>query len=114
MPASPEIPRPVEMPQIQERAEEFPETIQQIQGAKVVQKNFKSQVSDDHGQPLIQTPPAQVITTVQPPADSATLTQQAKGSTTSGATWIAAFWLRIIKKALHFGWKIVGGGTTNG
>lgn len=115
MPASPELPRPQEVPQVTEHAEEFPETIQQIQGAKVVQKNFKSQVKDDHGTPLITTPPAQVITTVQPPADTATLTTQAKGSTTSGATWIAAFWLRVIKKALHFGWKIVtGGGSTNG
>lgn len=108
MPTSPELPHPPEMPQVTERADEFPETIQQIQGAKVVQKHFKSQVSDDTGQPLIQTPPVQVVTTVQPPSDTATLTKQAKGPITSGATWIAAFWLRIIKKALHFGWKLIG------
>ncbi len=108
MPANPEIPQPIETPQVQERLEEFPETIQAIQGAQVVQKNFKTQVTDDQGAPLIQTPPTQVITTVQPPADTATLTTQSKGSTISGATWLAAFWLRIIKKALHFGWKIIG------
>jgi hypothetical protein len=108
MAATPEIPRP-EMPVVQERPEEFPETIQQIQGAKVVQKTFKAQVKDDSGKPIIQTPPAQVITTVQPPADAATLTQTAKGDTTSSKTWLAAFWLRVIKKALHFGWQILGG-----
>ena len=92
---------------ITERPEEFPETIQQIQGAKPVQKTFKSQVKSDNGVPLIQTPPAQVIT-VQPPDDQATLHTQAKGSTGSSLTWLAAFWLRIIKKAMHFGWKILG------
>jgi hypothetical protein len=109
MAATPEIPRP-EMPPVQERAEEFPETIQQIQGVKVVQKTFKAQVKDNSGKPIIQTPPAQVITTVQPPADTQTLTQTAKGDTSSSATWLAAFWLRVIKKALHFGWQIISGG----
>jgi hypothetical protein len=109
MAATPEVPRPIEEPQVQEHVEEFPETIQQIQGVKVVQKNFKAQVKDDKGAPIIQTPPAQVITTVQPPADTATLTKQAKGDTTSSATWLAAFWIRIVKKALHFGWQIISG-----
>lgn len=109
MAATPETIRP-EVPQIQERQEEFivPETLQSS-GVKVVQKNFKpQQVSDDKGTPLIQTPPAQVITTVQPPSDTTTLKQQAKGSKSLSLTWLAAFWLRIIKKALHFGWQVVG------
>jgi hypothetical protein len=66
-------------------------------------------VKDDKGKPIIQTQPTQIITTVQPPADTQTLTQQSKGDTTSSTTWLAAFWLRIIKKALHFGWQILGG-----
>lgn len=108
MAATPETLRP-EAPLVTERQEEFvvPETLQNS-GMKVVQKNFKAQVKSDKGAPLIQMPPAQVITTVQPPADTVTLTQQSKGNTTSSVTWLAAFWLRIIKKALHFGWKIVG------
>lgn len=108
MAATPETLKP-EVPQIQERQEEFivPETLQSS-GIKVVQKNFKAQVKDDKGVSVIQTPPTQVITTVQPPSDTATLTQQAKGSTTSSITWLATFWLRIIKKAIHFGWKIIG------
>lgn len=107
MPATPEIPRP-EAPQVTERQEEFvvPETLQQS-GVQVVQKNFKPQIKDDHGMPLTQTPPAKVIT-VTPPSDTETLTTQAKGDITSSITWLAAFWLRIIKKAAYFGWKIVG------
>jgi hypothetical protein len=108
MPATPEIPKP-EISQVSERQEEFivPETLQQSTGIQVVQKNFKAQVNDDHGQPLIQTPPSQVIT-VTPPADDVTLTDWSKGSTTSSLTWLAAFWIRIIKKAMFFGWKIIG------
>jgi hypothetical protein len=98
-----------ETPQIREVVDEFPETIQQIQGAKVIQKTFKAQVNDDKGMPIIQTPPTQVITTIQPPADIETLTKQAKGDTASGSTWLAKLWLRIIQKALHFGWKILSG-----
>jgi hypothetical protein len=77
---------------------------------QVVQKNFKPQtVKDDHGQPLTQSPPIQVIQ-VTPPADDTTLTTWAKGSTTSTKTWLGAFWIRVLKKALYFGWKIVGKG----
>lgn len=108
MAAAPEMERG-EFPQIQERQEEFivDEALKNA-GAQVVQKTFKAQVRDDKGIPLIQTPPAQVIT-VSPPTDSATLAKQAKGSVSSSLTWLAAFWLRVIKKALHFGWRVVGG-----
>jgi hypothetical protein len=110
MAATPEVPRPGE-PQIQEVKEaEFivPETLSQS-GVKVVQKNFTAQVKGDKGQPLIQTPPTQVIT-IQPPADSTTLTTWSKGSIASSLTWLGMFWIRVIKKALHFGWQIIGGG----
>jgi hypothetical protein len=76
-------------------------------GVQTVQKTFKSQISDDKGAPIIQTPATKVIT-VSPPSDSVTLGQQAKGDTSNSLTWLAAFWLRILKKALHFGWKIIG------
>jgi len=109
MATTPEILKPEG--KITERPEEFivPETLQQATGVKVVQKTFKAQVTDDRGKPIIQTPPAQVIT-VQPPADTTSLTTWSKGSVSSSITWLGAFWLRIIKKALHFGWKIIGGG----
>lgn len=107
MAATPEIPRP-EVAPVQERPEEFPETIQQIAGAKVVQKTFKAQVKDDKGAPLIQTPPTQVIS-VTPPANDQTLTAWSKGPVTSSVSWLGMFWIRILKKAALYGWKIVSG-----
>ena len=108
MAATPEILRPE--PEVQEvnKEAEFivPETLSQS-GFKVVQKNFTAQVRDDKGQPLIQTPPTQVIT-VQPPADSTTLTAWSKGSITSSLTWLGMFWIRVIKKAIYFGWRVIG------
>lgn len=109
MAATPEILKP-EAPMVSERQEEFivPETLQSS-GVKVVQKNFKAQVKNNQGQPVISTPPTQIIS-VTPPSDDATLLAWSKGDTTSAMTWLAAFWLRIIKKAVHFGWQVVGGG----
>src|SRR3990167_10386974 len=108
MAATPELPR-ADVSQIQERAEEFvvPETLQQSTGVKVVQKNFTAQVKNDAGAPLIQTPPTQVIS-VTPPATTTTLTSWSKGNITSSLTLLGAFWLRVIKKALHFVWRIMG------
>lgn len=108
MPATPEITRP-ETPQVSERQEEFvvPEALQQSTGVQVVQKNFNAQIKDDHGTPLIQTPPPQVIS-VQPPADDATLKTWSGGSINSSQSWLGVFWIRIIKKALALGWKILG------
>lgn len=113
MPATPEIPRPEPL-QVIEHSEEFivPERLQQKTGVQVVQKNFKSQISDDHGTPLIQTPPARVIE-VTPPADEETLVEWSKGSPDSTKTWLGAFWVKIVKRAMTFGWKIVGREKTN-
>jgi len=108
MAATPEIPKPEPQAQEINKEAEFivPETLRQS-GVKVVQKTFKAQVKSDTGQPLIQTPPTQVIT-VQPPADNPTLVTWSKGSITSSLTWLGAFWIRVIKKALHFGWQVLG------
>ena len=109
MAATPEVLRP-EQPQVQNIKEaEFivPENLQQS-GVKVVQKNFTAQTNDDKGQPLIQTPPTQVVS-ITPPADDTTLTTWSKGSISSSLTWLGTFWKRVIKKALHFGWQVVSG-----
>lgn len=100
--ATPEV--PIGEPQVSERKEEFivDETLKNA-GVSVVQKNFTAQVKSDKGQPLIQTPPEQVIT-VTPPATSAVLLSWTKGPITSSLTWLGAFWLRILKKAAYFGW----------
>jgi hypothetical protein len=108
MATSPEF-APKEVPQIQERQEEFivNENLQ-TSGVKVVQKNFKSQITNNSGQPVVTTPPTQVVS-VTPPYDDTTLLAQSKGDVSSSLTWLAGFWLRVIKKAMHFGWQIVSG-----
>ena len=108
MSATPETIRP-EVPDVVETQEQFvvPEVLQQSTGVKVVQKNFTAQVKDDSGKPVITTPPTQVVS-VTPPYDPATLTTKSKGKITEAVTWLAVFWLRIIKKATHFGWNVVG------
>jgi hypothetical protein len=111
MAVTPEILKPGA--EIKEKAEEFivPETLLQATGIKVVQKNFNAQVKSDKGVPMIQTPPAQVIN-VSPPANQTTLTGWSKGPITASISWLGMFWLRIIKKAVFFGWKIVSGSPT--
>ena len=107
MASTPEIPRPeAQVQEIKEAEFIVPETLSQS-GVKVVPKNFAAQVKGDKGQPLIQTPPTQVIT-VQPPADTASLTNWSKGSIGSSLSWLGMFWIRVIKKALHFGWRVIG------
>jgi len=66
---------------------------------------FKAQVKDDRGEPVIATPENKEIT-IEIPADGPTLQVYAKGSSDDQVTWFSAFWLRIIKKALNFGWNI--------
>lgn len=86
-----------EVPEITERIEEA--------GVTTTPTGFTAQVTDDKGQNVI-TPTA---TTFQVPADTATLTSWSKGGISSSLTWFGAFWLRMIKKAVHFGWRVVVG-----
>ena len=90
---------------VEVRPEEFTAAVEKA-GATPRPSQFTAQVTDDAGQPLIQTSKNQV--TIQAPADTATLTSWSKGPITSALTWLGAFWLRILKKAVHFGWKVIG------
>lgn len=94
-------------PKIEEREEEASSlTIERKEVVTPVPVQFKKQVTGDKGQPLIQTPAAQTIT-ITLPSDQSQLTTLAKGSVSDSLTWFAAFWLRMIKKALHFGWHLL-------
>lgn len=113
MPVGPEIPN--ETPQIVEHdsnAEFVVDETLKSTGVQTVQKTFKSQVADDSGKPIIQVPTTKVIS-VSPPADSITLGEMAKGDTTDSRTWLGRFWIRILEKALYFGWRIIGKGESN-
>jgi hypothetical protein len=92
---------------IVERPETLPEKLEKEQHIKVRPTQFKKQVTDDQGKPMIHTPKAKTIT-ISLPSDQQQLAAWSKGPITSSLTWFGVFWLRLIKKAMHFGWKIKG------
>jgi hypothetical protein len=111
---TPEQEKPVKIPsEIQEipTTPEIPPEIERGAGVSKPQDDFTAQVSDDSGKPLIQTPQTQTVT-VQIPATQTQLDTWAKGPIENAITWFAVFWIRIIKKALHFGWRMISGRRT--
>jgi len=91
-----------------ETTPEVPPELQKV-GVTPVPQNVTAQVSDDAGQPLIQTQQTQT-TTITIPYTPEKLEEQSKGSPHDAKTWSGSFWLRIIKKAIHLGRNIIVGG----
>lgn len=85
---------------------EIPPEIERGGMASSVPSQFQGQVSDDSGNPLIQTPQTQSVT-IQVPATQQQLEDWSKGDSENALTWFAVFWIRLIKKGLHFGWRMV-------
>jgi len=83
-----------------------PFTIEKKEVVTSVPSQFTAKVTNGAGSPLVQTPINQNVT-IQIPNDQAMLKGYASGSPQNAITWFAAFWLRMIKKALYFGWKIL-------
>lgn len=78
--------------------------------AKPTPTQFTAKITDPKtGKPLVTSPATQSVT-ISIPASSTQLLNWAKGSPKESLTWFANFWLRLIKKALHFGWRVVMGG----
>lgn len=92
---------------------ETPEVPREIHEVGVAPRpsQFTARVVDDTGAPLIQSPATQTIT-ITLPATPQQLSDWSKGSPSLSLTWFASFWLRIIKKALYFGWGVVTGKTS--
>lgn len=94
--------------EVTERQEEFvvPERISDV--AQPTQTHVSATVSDDHGQNLIQTPQTQSLT-IQIPTDQEHLQIMSKGDPGDASTGLGLYWLRMIKKAVLFGWSVVVG-----
>jgi len=106
MAVSPEREKPP-VPEEVEKRPEAPEISEDLEKAGVGTRPVQpAQVVSDTGQPLLQPTPTQVKT-IQPPATQSQLASWAKGPPAAALTWFANFWTRTIKKALHFGWRIV-------
>jgi len=96
-----------ESTKIEERPEEVsPLTIERKEVVTPVPTQFTKQIKDDKGKPLISSPATSKVS-IQLPVNPAQLITQSKGSVSDSITWLATFWLRMIKKALYFGWKIL-------
>ena len=83
---------------------EVPESIEKG-GVSARQTQVKTQVKQG-GKPLTKAQGSKQVT-IQIPADQGILATWAKGPVTSSLTWFGVFWLRMIKKATHFGWRVI-------
>jgi hypothetical protein len=106
-PGRPEVPSPPDG--VVERPTEIPREVERFTGVRRTPSDVTAQVTDDSGRPLIQTPATKTVV-IQIPTDPAKLGDLSKGEPGNAITWLATFFLRMLKKAQHFGWKIVGGG----
>ena len=74
-------------------------------GVAATPSQFTAQVADDNGNPLVQATPDTV--TIELPESQEKLEEMGRGNITSAFTWFARFWLRMLKKAAHFGWHVI-------
>jgi hypothetical protein len=91
-------------PQAEKRPETYLEQLER-HGAQVTPA-APQPVHDNYGQQITQPAPANV-TTVTIPKNQVELVELAKGPDDKAITWIARYWIRLIKKAVHFGWRLV-------
>lgn len=106
MPIFPERePRPqvTEIPQVPE----IPPAIEKG-GVSAVPTQISNPIRNDNGQILMQTPSAPAVS-IQLPQPQQNLLVWSKGDVSSSLTWFSVFWIRMVKKAVHFGWKIITG-----
>ncbi len=68
--------------------------------------DFTQQVYSDSGQPLITPTPTNVVT-ITVPANQEQLLTWAKGDPNNSVTWLAKYWIRMIKKAVKYGWHLI-------
>lgn len=63
-------------------------------------------VVSDQGQQLTQPIPTNVQT-VTIPANQVQILEWAKGPEDKAITWLARYWIRLIKKSVHFSWRLI-------
>lgn len=102
-------PQPQVVDGVRQREEEVPKETQllvQEVGGRAVPSQITAQVVDERGAPLMQSPATQVVT-ITIPASQQQIADWTKGSPSDSLTWLATFWVRLIKKAIHFGWRVI-------
>ena len=92
------------------QAPEIPPHIEKA-GVQAVSPQTAQVVTDDSGNIVVEDPLEKTDTVVvSVPKSREELEALSKGPVENSITWYALAWLRAIKKALHFGWKLVFGG----
>lgn len=81
-------------------------TIERKEVVTPIPISFQKQVKSDSGKPLIQVPGGEEKVRITIPKAQAELETLSKGSISDSITWFAAFWIRMIKKAIHYGYNI--------
>ncbi len=99
-------------PEVETTAKETPE-IEASESGVVMQQPPAPVVSDQTQQQPAPTTSSPTIT-ITVPATAQQLEDWSKGSPDDSLTWIAFFWMRMIKKAIFHGWNIVSGGNALG
>ena len=94
---APEHEAPKEIPIVEEK------------GATHTPGQIATQVAANAAQPVQPNAPTQVIT-VSVPATPQQLQDWSKGEPENALTWLAFYWLRMIKKALLHGYRVVAQG----
>lgn len=87
--------------------EASPLNIERKEVAAPIPTRFKAQVTDDQGNNIITTPETVKTDIIIPEINKETLEVKIKGDTEDSSVWSAGYWLRMFKKAVYFGWKVL-------
>ncbi|PIP57476.1 hypothetical protein COX03_02850 [Candidatus Woesebacteria bacterium CG22_combo_CG10-13_8_21_14_all_39_10] len=86
--------------------EASPLTIERKEVVTPIPITFQKQVKTDSGKPLIEVPGQGGRIKITIPKPQTELESLSKGSISDSITWFAAFWIRMIKKAIYYGYRI--------
>ena len=81
-------------------------TIERKEVVTPIPITFQKQVKSDSGKPLMETSPTSEKLKITIPKQPVELEKLSKGSISDSLTWFAAFWIRMIKKAIYYGYRI--------
>jgi len=93
--------------QYENNEEASPLNIERKEVVTPVPTQFKAQVTDDQGNPIISTPQSTKPDIIIPEINKETLEVRIKGDTEEPSVWSASYWFRIFKKAIYYCWKVL-------
>jgi hypothetical protein len=110
MAIAPEVEKPRSVFSEEPKAQEIPPEVERVPGITPPPAQPQPQATPQQppAQPQDQTATPQV--SVQVSNSDEELLKMSKGSTEESSTWLGTFLIRLVKKAIHFGWKIIRGG----